>query len=120
MAKITTAEAAAKLGVSQRTIIRYIVTGKVRGHRYGDRGAWLVESRDLGRIEAGRSPHDPLLTPEFLDEVGRKAGEHLREGRSPRRELAAEYGRAPGTVDRWIAAAREHGSLAPVHSGRSR
>lgn len=107
--EMTTYEAAEKLGVTQRTIGRYITRGMLPARKASAR-LYLVESDDVAKITPGRAPTDPLLTDDFLEEVA-DIYNNVDEDASPRQHIARHYSRSLGTADRWIAAARERGLL---------
>lgn len=112
-AEITTREAARRLGVSQRNVVRYINNGLLPARRVWDDGPYLVKVTDVETITPGRSPHDPLLTDDFLRGVAGTVREVDKIGGSPRQELARMHQRSLGTADRWIMAARQRGFLDP-------
>lgn len=109
--EITTREAAERLGVSQRNVVRYISRGSLPARRVWENGPYLVKVVDVDAITPGRSPVAPLLTEEFLKGVARDYYDAKLHGESPRQALANTSGRSLSTIDYWLAKAREQGFL---------
>jgi excisionase family DNA binding protein len=109
--EITTFEAAERLGVSMRTVVRYISRGSLAARQLYRQGPYMVKVADLEKITPGRSPRDPLLTDGFLRQIGKEYVAAELAGESPRRVIAAKHDRSLGTADRWIIAAKKHGFI---------
>lgn len=111
--EITAAEAAKRLGVTKRHILRYIERGKLPARRVEDgpypNGYFVVRESDLAKVKVGRKPI--ALTDDFLRGVAKLYRTAVVNGDSPRPFIAEEYGRSKNTVDLWILKARERGLL---------
>lgn len=122
--EITAAEAAARLGVTKRQILRYIALGKLPARRVEDgpypNGYFVISTADLTKVKPGRAPNDPLVTDEFLRKIAVMYRQAVAREESPRQHISEEYGRTKRTVDRWIAAARERNLLGDWGSEKRR
>lgn len=47
MGYLTIKEVAERLRVSERTVRRWLLAGKLKGFRFGDRAGWRVDEKDL-------------------------------------------------------------------------
>lgn len=114
--EVTTREAAARLGVSPRTVTRYVRTGLLSARRVsatGRSGVFLIPVAQLDGFDPDANGRPPRLSDELLTEVSRMWVSAFEAGDSPRQHIAEEYGRSVNTIDGWIAAARRRGFLKP-------
>lgn len=50
---LSAGEFASRLGVSPKTVRKWLRDGEVRGKRVGDKGHWLVPESEAERLEGG-------------------------------------------------------------------
>ncbi len=81
MKPLTTAEAAARLGVSIRRVQQLVKTGRLPAEEFG--GSLMIQEKDLALVEdrpAGRPPKAPAETTAQLNKAFREAKEAEEAG----------------------------------------
>lgn len=105
---LTTREVAERLGVTERSVTRYVQKGKLPLRLFGNQLAFHAD--DVAAFKPGRCYVD---WDARLTEVARLHEVAKRNGTSARREIAEAFDIpiGSGTVDRWLALARERGYI---------